>query len=76
MKTFILCHCSIFSNRYRTRYVLGKFENMTSQATRSNETEIRSIFRKQRVAHLQNSDNVTDRLFHRKVCYIHEDNFK
>lgn len=49
---------------------------MTNQTTRSRETEIRSIFRKQRVAPLQNSDNVTDRLYYRKIGYVHEDNFK
>lgn len=76
MLTFILYPHSIFSNKYQTRYVLGKFEDMTNQATRSHDTDIRSIFRKQRVVHLMNSDNVTDRLYYRKIGYVHEDNFK
>lgn len=76
MKTFILCHYSIFSNKSQTRYDLGKFEDMTNQSTRSHDTDIRSIFRKQRVVHLMNSYKVNVRLYYRKIGYVHEDNFK
>lgn len=76
MKTFYLSQYPISSNKHQTRFLKMTQDIMYKQPTRSYVTDYREIFHEQRVVHLMNSDKISKRIYHRKTCYIHEDNFK